>query len=124
MIRYRYLIFSIAGVPQRVSHHLSGTGVGFDQFQLNTGLGNGSEGCGLPVGLRVLLPHDCVEMGIVLVTENETDIVVVDFGVDEESAFEIDATESMETDGQTGIAVHRLDNFGSFIVNDPIGIDL
>ena len=56
--------------------------------------------------------------------ENESDVIVVDLGVDEEGALEIDAAEAMESDSQSGIAVHRLHNFGALVVNHPVGIDL
>ena len=65
---YNYLTFSVTSVPHRVSHHLSRTCVGFDEFKLDARLGNGTERSSLPVGLRIFLPHNRVEVSIVLVT--------------------------------------------------------
>lgn len=56
-------------MPQRISHHLARAGGRVNQLELNARLGHSAEGSGLPVGLGVLLPHDGVEAGIVLVTE-------------------------------------------------------
>jgi hypothetical protein len=36
-----------------------------------------------------------------LIGENESDVVVVDFGVDEKRSFKVDAAETMKSDGQT-----------------------
>ena len=66
-----HLRVRVAGVPQRVAHHLTRPGVRFDQLQLNAGLGNGAERRRLPVGLRVLLPHDRIKMSVVLVAGDD-----------------------------------------------------
>ena len=63
-----YLILGIAGVPQRIAHHLTGTRIGFDQFQLDARFGHSAERRRLPVRLRVLLPRHRVEVRVVLVT--------------------------------------------------------
>ena len=60
------LTVGVTGVPHGVPHHLAGPGLRLDELQLDSGLCNGPEGSGLPVGLRVLLPHDGVELVVVL----------------------------------------------------------
>ena len=48
-----------------------------------------------------------------LIWENESDVIVVDFGVDEERSLKIDSAESVESDGQARIGVHRLNDLGT-----------
>ena len=65
----------------------------------------------LPIGLRVFLPHDRVELVVVLVAEDEAHVVVVNLCVHEEGAFEVHAAKPVESHGQAGVRVHRLHNF-------------
>lgn len=92
-----------------------------NRFELTS---RSSEGCCLPVSLDVFLPHDRVELVIVLITENEADVIVIDFGINEEGSFEIYATKGVIADGQARIGVLSLNNFSALIVNDPVWIDL
>lgn len=66
-------------------------------LQLDAGLGHGSEGRGLPVGLLRLLPHHHVERGRVLVAEDEAGVVVIGHRIDVERALEVHAAESRVT---------------------------
>lgn len=61
---------------------------------------------------------------IVLIAEDEADIVVVDFRVDEESSLEVDAAERVVTDSKSRVGVLRLHNFGALVVDHPVGVDL
>ena len=62
----------------------------------------------LPICLGVLLPHDVVELVVVLVAEDESHVVVIDLGVHEEGALEVDPAEPVEPDRQPRVRVHRL----------------
>ncbi len=67
----------------------------------------------LPVCLCILLPHDSIELIIVLVTEDESDIIVINLCIDKESSLEVDAAKPVEAHGQTRIRVHGLYNLSS-----------
>lgn len=56
--------------------------------------------------------------------ENETDVIVINLGVDEEGAFEVNSAEAMETNSQSRIAVHRLHDFGTYNTNYSLLIHL
>ena len=60
------LTVGVSGVPHGVPHHLAGPGLRLDELQLDSGLCDGPERGGLPVGLGVLLPHHRVELVVVL----------------------------------------------------------
>jgi len=62
-------------------------------LELDSRVGDGSEGRGLPVGLLRLLPHHHVEGGGVLVAEDEAGVVVVRHRVDVERSLEVDPAE-------------------------------
>lgn len=49
----------------------------------------------LPVRLLPLFPHHDVELAIVLVTEDEASVVIVDLRVDVEGTAEVHAAESV-----------------------------
>ena len=68
---------SVSRVPQCVAQELSGSSVRVDRLQLDSGLRDGAERSRLPVRLRVLLPHDSVEVRRVLVAEDESRVIVV-----------------------------------------------
>ena len=63
-------------------------------------------------------------MVVVLIGEDESHIVVVDLGVNEEGSLKVDPTEAMEAHDQAGVGVHRLDNLGTLVVDHPVGINL
>ena len=86
-----HLPVRVARVPQGVPHHLARARVRLHQLQLDARLRHRPEGRGLPVRLRVLLPHHRVELVVVLVAEDEADVVVIDLRVDKESSFEVNA---------------------------------
>ena len=67
----------------------------------------------LPVCLCILLPHDSIELIIVLVTEDESDIIVINLCIDKESSLEVDAAKPVEAHGQTRVRVHGLYNLSS-----------
>lgn len=62
-------------------------------LELQAGLGNSSEGSGLPVGLLRLLPHDHVEAAAVLVAEEKARVVIIGDRVHMEGAFKVHAIE-------------------------------
>ena len=78
----------------------------------------------LPVSLGVLLPHDCVELVVVLIGEDETHIVVVNLSVHEEGALKVNAAKAVEAHSQSGIRVHSLDNFSPFVIDNPVRVNL
>ena len=92
-----YLFLRVAGVPERVAQDLAWPWVRLDELQLDARLGDRPEGRGVPVRLRVLLPHDHVEARAVLVAEDEAGVVVVHLGVHEERPAEVDAAKRVET---------------------------
>ena len=61
-IKMCYLVGCVAGVPQRVTHHLPGARVRVHRLELDARLGHCSERRGLPVRLGSLLPHHHVEV--------------------------------------------------------------
>lgn len=50
-----------------------------------------AERCGLPVCLLRLLPHDHIEAGAVLVTENKAGIVIICLGIYVEGPFKVNS---------------------------------
>lgn len=86
-------------VPQGVAQHLPRPGFGVHGLDLYARFGHGPERRRLPVRLRALLPHDRVELVVVLVAKHEAHVVVVDVGVHEERALEVDAAERVVTCG-------------------------
>lgn len=66
-----HLVLGVTGVPQGVPHHLSRAGGRVDQLELNPWFGHSPERCRLPVRLRVLFPHDRVELLVALVTAEQ-----------------------------------------------------
>lgn len=56
--------------------------------------------------------------------KDESDVVVVNLRVDEEGALKVYTSEAVEANGQARIAVHSLDDLSTFVVDDPVGIDL
>lgn len=61
---------------------------------------------------------------IALVAENEADIIVVDLGVNEKCSLEVDAAKCIVANGQTRITILRLHNFSTFVVDQPLRVDL
>lgn len=61
---------------------------------------------------------------VVLVAENEANIIVIDFRVNEESSLEIDAAKRVVSNSQPRVRVLRLYNLSAFVVNHPVRIDL
>ena len=98
--------------------------VRLDKFELYARLSHGPEGGCLPVGLGVLLPHDRVELVVVLVGEDEAHVVVVNLSVDKEGSFKVYSSESVEADSEAGVRVHGLDNLRSLVVNHPVRVNL
>lgn len=66
-------------------------------LDLYTGLGHGPKRTRLPVRLCAFLPHDRVEFVVVLITEHEAHVIVIDVGVHEKRPLEIDAAERIVT---------------------------
>lgn len=62
-------------------------------LELQPWLGHCSERCGLPVGLLCLFPHDHIEAATVLVTEEETCVVIISDCVHMKSTFKVHAIE-------------------------------
>lgn len=62
-------------------------------LKLDAGFGDSPERRGLPVCLLCLLPHDHVEAGAVLVTEDEAGVVIVRLGVHVEGPFKVHSVE-------------------------------
>ena len=63
---FHMLKFPLTCVPHGVPHHLSRPGLRLHQLELDARLGHRAEGRRLPVRLGVLLPHDRVELVVVL----------------------------------------------------------
>lgn len=63
-------------------------------LELNARLCHSSEGCGLPVGLLCLLPHNHIETGAILVTKDKACIVIICLRVYMESPLEVNSIKS------------------------------
>lgn len=61
---------------------------------------------------------------IILITEYESNIVIVNLSVNKESSLKIDSTERVIANSKAGIGIRRLNNFGAFVVDNPIRINL
>ena len=85
------------------ARQLTWASVGLDKLELYAGLGHGPEGSGLPVGLGVLLPHDGVELVVVLIREYEAHVVVINLSINEECPFKVDSSKSVEANSQSRI---------------------
>ena len=62
-----YLVAGVARVPQCIAEDLARACLGLDGLQLDAGLSDRTEWRRVPVCLLLLLPHDHVEVGAVLV---------------------------------------------------------
>lgn len=84
-----HLFVSTLCVPQRIPQHLSRSSFRMHGLDLYSRFGDRSERSRLPVRLSAFFPHDGVELVIVLVTEHEAHVVVINVGVHEKRAFEV-----------------------------------
>lgn len=118
------LIGCVTGVPQAVSQVLPGTGVAVDQLDLNARLGGRHEGLLVPVHLSVAFPGDRVESTIALVAEHESNVVIVDFLINEKCSLIVDISERIVSDRQSRIGIERLHHLSALVVDDPLRIFL
>lgn len=62
-------------------------------LELQPGLSDSPEGCGLPVGLLCLLPHDHIEAAAILIAEEKACVVIISHCVHMEGAFKVHTIE-------------------------------
>lgn len=118
------LICRVSGVPQAISQEFSRSSFAVDQLDLNSGLGVSDERLLVPIFLRVSFPRDCIESFVALVTEDESDVIIIDLGINEKRSFKINVGKRIVSNRHSRIAVKRLHHLSTFVVNPPARIFL
>lgn len=119
-----HLIGRVSGVPQAVSQELAWSGFAVDELNLNAGFSISWERMFVPVLLRVAFPSHSVESAVALIAENEADIIVVHFSVNEQSSFKVNVRERIVANRETRIRIESLHHLSTFVVNKPTRIFL
>lgn len=73
-----YLIRCRLSIPKCISQYFARTSLGINQFQLYSRLSYSTERCGLPICLRILLPHHYIETLVALITGKEYTVILTD----------------------------------------------
>jgi len=119
-----HLIGRVSGMPQTVAQHFAWSCSAVDQLDLNSRLCVGNERLLVPIFLSVTLPHYRIEAMIALITEDESNVVIIILGINEESSFQVNAIERIVANCQSRIGILGLNNFCAFVEDNPLGIEL